>query len=344
MNSYPLRLATILILAHFSASAQRLKKADRTIGSNMHNHISFLSGQPEKQKGKASAKPETSEVYISRQFAASGLKPDGDDGSWFQKFEIFDGKEIQPSTYLSINNNKLKLYEEYFPLAFSANEATKSAVAIALAENGVPWFKDLKEILAGSEDSASVDTLQLIRSKAMMAAQKGATALIVYNSDGNDIIFNKYDRSQPVSIPVVYVTKKTFKKYFPDESAIVDIALDIKMNDKTRTGMNVIGFDDNRADSTTFINTYLGQDTALAALMEMARLLKNQKKKNHNYLFVAYCGDKNGNEGANYLHDHPTVNFRKVNDTLKLDTVTVAEESPKELHLVKRSLEIISNN
>jgi hypothetical protein len=344
MNSYPFRLATILILLHFSASAQRLKKADRTIVANMHDHISFLSGQPAKQKGKAAAKPETVEAYISRQFSLSGLKPDGDGGSWFQKFEIFDGREIQPSTYLSINNKKLKLYEEYFPFAFSANKATKSAVAIALAENGVPWFKDVREILAGSEDSASVDTLQLIRSKAMMAAQKGATALIVYNTDGNDIDFNKYDRSAPVAIPVVYVTKKTFKKYFPDESAIIDIALDVKMNEKTRTGVNVIGFDDNRADSTTFINSYVGADTAVAALMEMARLLKNQKKKNHNYLFVAYCGDKNGNEGANYLREHPTANFRKVNDTLKLDTVTVTDESPKELHLVKRSLEIINNN
>jgi hypothetical protein len=245
---------------------------------------------------------------------------------------------------LSINNKKLKLYEEYFPFTFSANKTTKSAVAIALAENGVPWFKDVKEILTGSDDSSSVDTLEIIRSKAIMAAQKGATALIVYNTDGNDIGFNKYDRSAPVPIPVVYVTKKAFKKYFPDESAIVDIALVVKMTEKKRTGTNVIGFDDNHGDSTTFINTYLGSDTSVAALMEVARLLKNQKQKNKNYLFVAYCGEKNGTEGANFLREHPTANFRKVSDTVKLDTVTLANESPKELHLVKHSVEIINNN
>lgn len=343
MNSYAFRLVTILLLAHFSVSAQRLKKADRAIVSNMHNHIAVLSGQPEKRKGKAAAKPENAEAYISSQFALSGLKPDGDDGSWFQEFEIFDGKEIQPATYLSINNKKLKLYDEYFPFTFSANKKTTSAVAIALAENGVPWFKDIKEIFAGSEDSSSVDTLQIIHAKARMAAQKGATALIVYNTDGNDIVFNKYDRSAPVAIPVLYVTKKAFKKYFPDESAIVDIALDVKMNEQKRTGTNVIGFDDNHADSTIFINTYIGSDTSVAALMELARLLKNQKQKNQNYLFVAYCGDKNGSAGANFLRKHPTANFRKVSDTLQLDTVTLTNESPKELHLVKHSLEIINN-
>jgi hypothetical protein len=343
MNSYPFRLVTILLLAHFSVSAQRLKKADRTIVSNIHNHITILSGQPEKRKGRAAAKPENAETYISGQFALSGLKPGGDDGSWFQKFEIFDGKEIQPATYLSINNKKLKLYDEYYPFAFSANKKTTSAVAIALAENGVPWFKDVKEIFAGNDDGSSVDTLQVIHSRASMAAQKGATALIVYNTDGSDIAFNKYDRSAPVAIPVLYVTKQAFKKYFSDESAIVDIALDVKMNETKRTGTNVIGFDDNRADSTTFINTYIGSDTSVAALMELARLLKNQKQKNQNYLFVAYCGEKNGSAGASFLREHPTANFRKVSDALQLDTVTLTNESPKELHLVKHSLEIINN-
>ena len=344
MNSYLLCLVSVLVLAHQSVSAQRLRKADRTIMSNMHDHIAFFSGKGQKQKSSQAANTKTAEEYISSHFRESGLKPEGDSGTWYQRFQIFDGKEILPATHFTINEKKLKIYDEYFPFAFSANKGKASAVAIALAEKGVPWFRDVKELLRGSDDSASVDTMQVIKNRAKFAANKGATALVVYNSGGPDIQFNKYDRSDPIGIPVIYVTRKAFSKYFTDESAIVDVSLNVAMKDKILSGVNVIGFEDNRADSTTFINTYIGSDTAVAALMELARLLKSQKRPGQNYLFVAYSGQKDGKAGIDFLNEHPSQRFRKVSDSLKLDTVRVAGEKPKELLLVKNSLEILKNN
>ena len=49
MNSYLLCLVSVLVLAHQSVSAQRLRKADRTIMSNMHDHIAFFSGKGQKE-------------------------------------------------------------------------------------------------------------------------------------------------------------------------------------------------------------------------------------------------------------------------------------------------------
>jgi len=345
MNSYFWRLLIFFLLLYPAVHAQRLKKADRAIMANVQAHVAFLSANGLNGPQKASGGNKSAEEYISKQFARSGLKPNGDSSGWFQQFEVYEGKTVLPASFLTINGKKLGLLTEYFPMAFSANKKTEAAVAIALAEKGVPWFKDLKELLESREDSAIVDTMALIREKAIMAANKGASALVMYSSGEADLAYDAQDRSDAVTIPVVYISRKAFKQYCSDESAILDIAMNIELVENRHMGTNIIGFADNNADSTLIATAHLENETDVAALMELARLVRNNKQsRKKNYLFIAYSGERAGETGSQYFRQHPLVNLQKVKRTVNLDTVAVGNENPKELHLVKRSLEIITSN
>lgn len=345
MNSFPWRLLTLLIFLHSTGFAQKLKKADKAIVANIRVHTDNLgpASADSFQAGSEAARKVAE--YIAKQFARSGLQPKGDDAGWYQEFEINDGKEAGSATKLVINGKQLRIFTDYFPFSFSANKQAEAAVSVALAENDVPWFKDLKEVMEGQEDSARTDTFELIRKKAQTAASKGASALIIYNS-GNEkeLEFDKYGKGAQTSIPVLYIKREAFKKYCSDESEILDVTLNVSMSEKKRKGNNVIGFKDNRADSTIITTTYMGRETATASLLELARLLKNSKSKKTNYLFIAYGGEKNGSDGKNYFSQHPSINLQQAKHILDLDTVSVANENPKGLHLVKRSLEIIKSN
>lgn len=344
MNKIPLRLLILLLIAYAPALAQKkLKKSDRTIVSNMKAHVAYLKGEKMAGRKAGSEGEKMADEYIIKQFSKSGLKPHGEK-EWYQVFEIYDGKEIKPTTNLFINNQKLQLYKDYFPFAYSANKSAEAAVAIALSENGVPWFKDIKELF-NDDDTAKVDTFGLIRNKAKLAASKGASALIIYNrSEAGDLEYNRYDQSQTVDIPVLYIKGKAFKKYAEDESAIIDVKLNVQLEPKSRHGSNVIGFTDNGADSTVVTTAHLGAETDIAALIETVRLMKSDKTKKRNYLFVAYSGENDGAQGEQYFNRHFPADVKNITTTVSIDSLAATVEDPKDLNLVKRSVEIIKNN
>jgi aminopeptidase YwaD len=341
MKKLPAFLVAASLLSPFFLVAQKkLKKADRTIVSNIQAHTSYLNGDKLQQRKAGSDGEKMADEYIVKQFTKAGLKPKAD-GGWLQTFPVYDGKEILPASRLTINDSALVLYKDYFPLAFSANKNTEAAVAIALAEDGVPWFKDLREVISDSESKA--DTFSVIRSKAEQAAKKGASALIIYNKSGvPDLQYNRYDTSKEVSIPVLYITGAAFDRYSSDESSIIDIKLNVDLQPKSRTGSNVIGYADRGANNTIVAFANLEDETEVAALMEVARLVKSNRS--HNFLFIAYSGENNGANGTNYFKEHPTVVPQKLSNTIDLDSLSATVDSPKGLNLVKRSIEIINNN
>lgn len=323
-------------------SQKKLRKSDRQIVANIQTHTNFLNGDKLAGRKAGSEGEKLADDYIAKQFSRAGLKPAGSK-EWYQAFPINDGKEVNPATSLTINNDKLVLFRDYFPFAFSANKSAEAAVAVALAENDVPWFKDIKEIIS-DDDSGKVDTFAVIRSRAKHAAAKGASALIIYNKSGdNDIAYNRYDGSAPVEIPVLYINSKAFKKYADDESAILDVKLNVDLEEKNRTGNNVVGIADNGADSIVVASANLGKEDDVAALLEVARLLKANKSKSYNYVFVAFSGEKDGQAGAAYFREHPPLKSAAVNRTLALDSLADTVGEPKGLNLVKRSVELIKN-
>ena len=356
MNLF-MRLLIILLFASFSSVGQKLKKADKVMITNLQAHISYLADDKLEGRRAGTNGEKLAREYISNQFQMAGLEPKGEQG-WLQPFEINDGKQINASTLLFINDRELKLNDEYFPFVFCPGSSLEAAVSPALKEKGVPWFNDLKEVLEENKENPHFDLTSAIKTIAAKAAEKGATALFVYNSSGitDDLKFDGKDNSRPLTIPVVYLTPKASKQYLSDESATLDIRLKTVIGDKKRTGNNVIGIINNGASNTIVFGAHYdhlgyGEDgntmlrtgekqihngaddnaSGTAALMELARLLKLSKDKNNNYVFIAFSGEELGLFGSKYFTEHPTISLPTVNYMVNMDMVGRLSDSSKAL-------------
>jgi len=334
-----------LLISPFAFS-QKSKKADKVVLTSLQSHISYLAD--DKLEGRRTGTPgeKLAYEYISNEFIKNGLTAKGDNGTFIQSFEVNEGKQINPSTHLFINSFDLELEREYFPFIFSANAAAEAAPSISLRESGTVWFWDLKEKLEENKDNPHFDLTEAIKTKANDVALKGATGLIIYNTSAikDELKFEPKAKSELVKIPVLYVTAGVKKKYLYDETATQDIKLKVDINDKKRTGHNVVGYINNGAANTIILGAHYdhlgyGEDhnslftgtmpqihngaddnaSGTAALIELSKLLKASKFKSNNYLVVAFSGEELGLFGSKYFTEHSPVNLSTANYMINMD-------------------------
>lgn len=355
-RTYSVFVFLFIALLQACVSGQKLKKADKIVVASLKNHVTYLADDKLEGRRAGTTGEKLAADYISGQFQKIGLQGKGDNSGWFQPFDIYDGREINTASHLLIDGHDLKLRTEYFPLSFSPNTSNESAVSVALAEQGVPWFFDLHDIIDENKDNPHFDLIDGIKSKANHAANKGATALFIYNSSQieDKIQFDPKDRTEPLKIPVIYITSDARKKYLQDEAASHDIKLKVDIGAKYRKGNNVIGYINNNAPGTIIIGAHydhlgFGEDgnsllrttekqihngaddnaSGTAAIIELARALKNSKYKNNNYLFIAFSAEELGLQGSKYFTEHPTIDLSRVNYMINLDMVGRLNDSTR---------------
>jgi aminopeptidase YwaD len=360
MKQYNLRalLVTLVVTGSCLSYGQKLKKAEKAVIKDIQSHITYLADDQLEGRRAGTRGEQLASEYISKQFAAAGLQPKGDDGGWLQPFEINDGKEVRLTSHLIINGHDLKLNTDYFPLAFSKNGSMEALPAISLPESGMPWFVDMSDWLQENKDNPHFDLEDKIRQKAAEIAGKGATALIVYNTSATDdhLVFNGKDRSATTTIPVIYLKQDAAKKFLADASASLDLKLRVELGEKKRKGNNVIGYIDNGAATTVIIGAHYdhlgyGEDgnslyreatpqihngaddnaSGTAALIELAKMLKKSKLTANNYLFIAFSGEELGLFGSKYFTEHPTLDITKANYMINMDMVGRLSDSSKVL-------------
>jgi len=336
------------LFAVFFVQAQKLKKADKAIIANLQKHVGYLAD--DKLEGRRTGTPgeKLAYEYISKQFEAAGLVAKGENESYIQNFEVYEGKQANPATALSINGNKLVADKDFFPFAFSANAKITSSAAIALPESESIWFWDLKETLETNKNNPHFDLEDAIVKKVNAVAAKGAAALIIYNSSDikDELKFDPKSKTETTKIPVLYISKESKTKFLSDEISFADIKLEVSISDKKRTGHNVIGYIDNGAATTVILGAHYdhlgyGEDhnslytgstpqihngaddnaSGTAALIELGKQIKTSKLKNNNYLFIAFSGEELGLYGSKYYTEHPTIDFTKVNYMVNMDMV-----------------------
>lgn len=333
-----------MMFAATVAQAQKLKKEDRQLMTELQRHVQVLAHDSMQGRRTGTEGEQKAAAYISRQFAQIGLTPKGSKG-FLQPFEINEGKKIGAGSMLTVNDRELALHKEYFPLVYSANINMEALPSRALQEPEMPWFWDVKETLEDAKTNPHFDIHTAIKNKVKEVHRKGATALFIYNTSGikDNIAFEGRDRSEPVSIPVIYLTTDAMQKYFNDESATLDMKLKTVVENKTRSGSNVAGYIDNGALRTVVIGAHfdhlgMGEDgnsllqgaaqihngaddnaSGTAAMMELARLLKGSKQKTSNYLFIAFSGEELGLFGSKYFTENPTVDLGKVTYMINMD-------------------------
>jgi aminopeptidase YwaD len=325
----------------------KLSKADNTTVTNLQASISYLASDKLEGRRAGTNGEKLASEYISQKFQLAGLQPKGSEG-FFQPFEIYDGKQINSATHFVINENNLAVNKDFFPFPFSQNTSIEALPSIAVQEADMPWFYDLKETMEENKNNPHFDLNEYIRNNAKKAKSRGASAVILYNSSSIDdqLKFDSKDRTEKLDVPVLYVTRDAAKKYFGDQTATIDIKLKVDIGDKKRTGHNIIGYLDNGAARTVVLGAHYdhlgyGEDgnsmlrtgekaihngaddnaSGTAALIELARILKNTKQKNNNYLFIAFSAEELGLNGSKFFTEHPTIDFTKVNYMINMDMV-----------------------
>ena len=338
----------LLIFSFHFSNAQKIKKADKAILSNLQAHINYLADDKLEGRRTGSNGEKLAYEYIIDEFKKAGLSAKGNNGTYLQEFEVNDGRFINPSSHLIINGSDFELNKEFFPLPLCPNKSLEAIAALALQENGEPWFYDIKELLEENKNNPHFDLIDAIKTKALEVMKKGATALFIFNSSSinDELKFEPKSKMEATEISVVYVTKTAKEKYLKDETATLDIKLKILVEEKKRYGHNVIGFIDNNAANTIIVGAHYdhlgyGEDhnslftgstpeihngaddnaSGTAAVIELSKQLKASKFKNNNYLFISFSGEELGLFGSKYFTEHPAIDLSTVNYMINLDMV-----------------------
>ena len=325
--------------------AQKLKKEDKLLIAALQKHIQVLSSDSLEGRRAGTRGEQKAMAYISNEFKSIGLLPKGING-YYQPFEINEGKQINSGTRLIVDGQVLLLNKHFIPLAFSPNISLEALPSMAIQELGMPWFIDLKEVLETNAGNPHFDIYSFIKTNAKKVKEKGGSALFIYNTSGikDNIQFDSKDVSEPVAIPVVYITGEGIKKYFNDPQATIDINMKIDIGPKKRLASNVAGFIDNNAKATVVIGAHFdhlgyGEDensldgskeihngaddnaSGVAAMIELARMLQASDLKQNNYLFLAFSGEELGLYGSKYFVQHPTIDLTSINYMINFDMV-----------------------
>jgi hypothetical protein len=359
------RLFLLLLLFTTSfVSAQKIKNKvtnnDNVIVASLQSEIGYLADDKLEGRRTGTAGEKLAYEFISKQFETIGLAAKGDNGTYIQDFDVNEGKQVGPASYLTISGFKLVVERDYFPFVFSANATVEATPTLALQEPGTIWFWDLKDVLEENKSNPHFDLTDAIKAKANDVNVKGATGLIIYNSSAivDELKFEPKAKAETVKIPVVYITYNMKKRFIKDESATTDIKLKVDIVDKKRIGHNVVGYIDNGAAGTVILGAHYdhlgyGEDknslytgtipqihngaddnaSGTAALIELSKLLKTGIFKGNNYLIISFSGEELGLFGSKYFTEHPTIDLANANYMINLDMVGRLNDSTHGLNI-----------
>lgn len=337
-------LLLLFLSTPFFLNAQYLSNADKKLVKALKNHIQFLASDALEGRRAGTNGEQKAVDYIIGQYQELGIKALGVDG-YIQNFPIDEGNALTGNSFLKVNKQKLTVDSSYFPISNSGTGNIVSKAAISLNESKQVWFKDLNEVLEENTSNPHFDMTQWLVTTATDIQQKGATALFLHNSGKlvDNIQFYKFDTTKALPIPILYITKEGFSKYFNDELGTYEIEASIEFEHPTRTAHNVIALIDNHAANTVIIGAHLdhlgynedkhgldlnnyvhnGADdnaSGTAALIELAKALQKKSPKNNNYLILHFSGEELGLLGSKYWLEHPTYTG-SVNYMINLDMV-----------------------
>ena len=324
------RISLLFLCLPFLLNAQNFSSADKKLVKALKNHIQFLASDALEGRRAGTVGEQKAVDYIISQYQAAGISSSGING-YIQDFPIDEGNSLTANSFLKINKQALAIDSSFVPISNSGTGHIISTAAISLNENKQVWFKDLNEVLEENTNNPHFDLTQWLTNTAIEIKQKGATALFLHNSGKivDNIQFYKFDTSKALPIPVLYLTKEGFAKYFNDELATYEIEAALQFEHPTRTAHNVVAFIDNHASNTVIIGAHLdhlgynedkhgldlnnfvhnGADdnaSGTAALIELAKSLNKKSPKHNNYLIIHFSGEELGLLGSKYWLEHPT--------------------------------------
>ena len=168
--------------------------------ADLTKHVQALTSPLTNGRRAGSQGERVAADYLSRAFAAVGLRPAGDDGDWLGAFDFTAGVSLGADNRLSLNGEAFALGSDWRPLAFSRSGSFSSASAVfvgygliapadgerpALDEYGEIDVKDrwvivLRDLPQDFDDDTrrSLRRYAGLRFKAMTARDRGARGVL----------------------------------------------------------------------------------------------------------------------------------------------------------------------
>jgi hypothetical protein len=297
--------------------------------------------------------------YIAERFKAIGLKPAGDDSTYFQEFNFNAAPIIGDKNRLQLGRQVLELGKDYYPVNFSGTGSVLGKVTKCLYGIQAPDlnYDDLEgkeiegrivAISIGSPDGIHPHSKYLayhdLQQRVNVLAENGALAVVLYNDDATaenpSEILSAYIK--PCSIPVVFLNGDLHEELLVTNNPGA-VSVDI-VREKDQ-GYNVVGFIDNGQDNIVVLGAHYdhlgmgdggslhrgepavhnGADdnaSGVAVITQIAYDLINMPTAKHSdYLLIAFSGEEKGLYGSSHWTRNPTVSLDEVNYMLNYDMV-----------------------
>lgn len=212
----------------------------------LKQHEQFLASDALEGRKSGSQGNTEAAHYIARQFEMIGLQPLGDNGTFFQNFEVVSELQLGEKNALTLVKGKKKvsylLNTDFRPLGFSSDTSVTASLVFAGYGITAPdlQYDDYAKVnvtgkivvvLRGTPDGdtphSQYGKFGALRYKAMNARQKGAVGLIVVSSTEEDsadtLIKLKYDNSFSTSgIPTIHARRSIVNSWLAGEKITVD--------------------------------------------------------------------------------------------------------------------------
>jgi hypothetical protein len=140
----------LLVLGALNAWAFETPSLLPSASDAIGKHVRFLASNELTGRGVDTPGIKLARDYIAREFASYGLRPGGDNGTYFQSFEVATGVTVKQPTLLNLGSDTLlTLNEQWTPLGSSASGS--AAADLVFAGYGIT-AKDY-----GYDDYAGID-------------------------------------------------------------------------------------------------------------------------------------------------------------------------------------------
>lgn len=203
------------------------------------------------------------------------------------------------------------------------------------------------------------DIYNFIQSLIYTAIKKEASALILYESAPKKQYFDtrvKFNSSRK-SIPIIYAQGQLLKHIIRGIKSTEHVMINLYVQRKEEISYNVVAIANNQKPTTIVIGghydhlgygspisryvgapkIYPGADdnsSGVAALLEIARHIKNSNLKNHNYVFAAFGAEERGLYGSKAFVDDTIHQIGKIIAMINLDMVGRMDPSKKQLNIL----------
>lgn len=310
------------------------------------DHVRYLSDDALEGRASGSAGARCAGDYIAAQFAQAGLEPAGDNGSWFQSFEVRTGSRLAVGNVATFGGRANEAGQRWVPWGFSAS-GTATGQLVDLATQPTDAASDLAGrivLLDTQPDGLVPNSLEADpHFRASSLARRGAAAVVFLLPDDSPLPDPLNERRPTVAVPTIAVhaalADEVRRAAESGQSATITTALEPAFT----TARNVVGLlpgrENERSAEVVIVGAHydhlgMGGEGSLepevraihngaddnasgtAALIRVAEHLSAQPDiPRRPVLFIAFSGEERGLLGSAWFTEHPT---RPIDDAVAM--------------------------